>query len=383
MNAVEYPSVGGLQGQVVGDTSISSLGPSGTQLAYRGYEIEDLVHRASFEEVAFLLLHGELPLGSQLDNFCAELRRRRQLPAVLRELLEQLPQTVHPMEVLRTGVSLLGNLEPEDDLSEQWSSATRLLAAIPSIFVYWYRFSHDGVRVEIDQQSNSMAESILTMLHDRRPEPRHIAALNASLILYAEHELNASTFTARVCASTLSDLPSCVVAAIGSLRGSLHGGASESALAFIDQFASPKKAVAVVKKMLERGENVMGFGHAVYKRRDPRTAIIKEWARRLSKASGDRQLVPVSQAIEETVWGEKRLPANADFYHAATYRMLGIPDCLFTPIFVAARVAGWSAHILEQREHNRIIRPSARYRGPAQREFIPLSRRSAIIEEAY
>lgn len=369
------PGGAGLRGQSAGETTLCTVGRSGSGLTYRGYDIADLARKATFEEVAYLILAGELPDAGQLDAYRARLKGLRGLPAPLRQVLERIPPDAHPMDVMRTGCSMLGNLEPEGGFARQRDVADRLLGVLPSIINYWYRFSHDGVRIDIDTDEDSVAGHFLATLQGERPSALFRRVMDVSLILYAEHEFNASTFTARVCASTLSDMHSCVTGAIGSLRGPLHGGANEAAMALIDRFETPAAAVTEVRGMLARKEVVMGFGHAIYRRSDPRNAIIKGWAEKLAREVGDQAVYPISCAIEKLMWDEKELFANADFFHAAAYRFLGIPTKLFTPVFVCSRVSGWTAHVMEQRGNNRIIRPSADYIGPEPRAFAPLADR--------
>jgi len=353
----------GLRGQVAGRTALSTVGVEGSGLTYRGYDIKDLAEHCIFEEVAHLLLKGHLPNREELDAYQQRLRARRALPAPLAEALERIPASAHPMDVLRTGVSMLGTLETEQDFSEQDDVADRILALLPAIVCYWYRYSHDGVRIDTDVDADSIAGHFLRMLHGEQPDPVHEQAMHVSLILYAEHEFNASTFTARVCASTLSDMHSCITGAIGTLRGPLHGGANEHAMGMIEQWKSPDEAEREILGKLERKEKIMGFGHAVYRESDPRNAIIKDWAKRLAETVGDTVLYPVSERCEEVMWREKKLFCNADFFHASAYRFMGIPTKLFTPIFVMSRHTGWAAHVFEQRADNRIIRPSAEYTG--------------------
>jgi len=367
----------GLRGVSAGETAICTVGKGEAGLTYRGYRIEDLAEKAQFEEVAYLLLYGSLPSAPDLDGYLSGLMANRGLPALLREILERIPRDAHPMDVMRTGCSMLGNLEPEaDDFRDQDQVADRLLAVLPSILCYWYRFSHDGVRIETESDETYMGGHFLKLLHGCSPDDLHARVMDVSLILYAEHEFNASTFTARVCASTLSDMYSCVTGAIGSLRGPLHGGANERAMALIERFGSVEDAVKEVKVMLDRKEKVMGFGHAVYRNRDPRNAIIKQWAENLSRSSGNERLYTVSEAIERVMRDEKKLFANADFFHASAYHYMGIPTKLFTPLFVMSRITGWAAHIKEQRSNNRIIRPNADYIGSEPRAFVPLEDRS-------
>ncbi len=365
----------GLRGQTAGQTAICTVGAEGNSLRYRGYDVVDLAENASFNEVAFMILHGHLPNQAELDAFSHRLQEQRKLPAPLCEVLERIPADAHPMDVLRTGCSFLGNLEQELSFSNQLKVAERLLACFPSMVVYWYRFSHEGIRIETSSDEASVGAHFLRLLHGASPSELAAKVMDVSLILYAEHEFNASTFTARVCASTLSDLHSCITAAIGSLRGPLHGGANEAAMDMIEQYHSPEEAVADVMRKLEARELIMGFGHAVYKLRDPRNAIIKEWSRKLSETSENKVLYPVSEAVERTMKEQKNMFANADFFHASAYHFMGIPTKLFTPIFVMSRVTGWSAHCFEQRANNRIIRPGAEYIGPEPRPVVPLDQR--------
>ena len=299
----------------------------------------------------------------------------RGLPEALKRTLELIPRDAHPMDVMRTGCSMLGNLETEADFSEQEGAVDRLLAVLPSIVVYWYRYSHDGVRIDVETDDDTIGGHFLHMLRGDAPSELDVQVMSVSLILYAEHEFNASTCTGRVIASTLSDMHSAITGAIGALRGPLHGGANEAAMALIEKFASPEEAVEGLKGMLERKEKVMGFGHAIYSTSDPRNVIIKAWSKKLADAAGDTVLYPVSEAIEALMWDEKKLFANADFFHASTYRFMGIPTKLFTPIFVCSRVTGWAAHVMEQRANNRIIRPSADYSGPEARKVVPIAER--------
>jgi 2-methylcitrate synthase len=365
----------GLRGQVAGETALCTVGKSGAGLTYRGYDIADLAEHAQFEEIAYLLLRGKLPNRQELDAYKKKLQGLRGLPAALKTVLEQIPKDAHPMDVMRTGCSMLGNLETEQDFSEQDDKIDRMLAVFPSIITYWYRFVHEGVRIETDSDVDSIGGHFLELLHGKKPSELHERVMNVSLILYAEHEFNASTFTARVCASTLSDIHSCVTGAIGSLRGPLHGGANEAAMALIQKFKTPDEAEKGLLGMLERKEKIMGFGHAIYKESDPRNAIIKRWSKKLAEETGDTVLYPVSVRCEEVMWREKKLFCNADFFHASAYHFMGIPTGLFTPIFVMSRVSGWTAHVKEQRANNRIIRPSADYTGPADAKWVPIDER--------
>jgi len=365
----------GLRGQVAGQTALSTVGQAGAGLTYRGYDIKELAEQARFEEVAYLLLYGELPTQAQLADYERRLKSLRDLPPVLKEVLERIPASAHPMDVMRTGASFLGNLEPERSFEQQHDATDRLLATFPAMLCYWFQFSHHGKRIECTSDETSLGGHFLHLLHGKAPSELHRKVMDVSLILYAEHEFNASTFTARVCASTLSDLHSCITGAIGTLRGPLHGGANEAAMAMIEKFASADEAVEGTLAMLARKDKIMGFGHAIYKDSDPRNEVIKGWARKLADDIGDSVLYPVSEAIDKTMWEQKKLFPNADFYHASAYHFMGIPTPLFTPIFVCSRVTGWAAHVFEQRANNRIIRPSAEYSGVDQRKFVPIEQR--------
>ncbi len=367
----------GLRGQSAGETALCTVGKAAAGLTYRGYDIDVLADKASFEEVAYLLLYGHLPNRTELAAYEEKLMGLRSLPETLKKALELIPADAHPMDVMRTGCSFLGNLEPELTLEDQHQAADRLVATLPAIVLYWYRFSHDGVRVDtLNAHVPSLAGHFLTMLHDEAPNALHTQVMNASLILYAEHEFNASTFTARVCASTLSDMHSCVTGGIGSLRGPLHGGANEAAMDMIEPWKTPEEAEAALLHKLAHKEKIMGFGHAIYSERDPRNDIIKKWSKKLSDAVGDKHLYAVSERCEAVMWREKKLFCNADFFHASAYRFMGIPTKLFTPIFVCSRVTGWAAHVMEQRANNRIIRPSADYTGPDHADWIDIDDRA-------
>lgn len=365
----------GLRGQSAGQTAVCTVGAEGNSLRYRGYNVVDLASQSTFYETAHLILKGHLPTAVELTAWQAKLKGLRGLPLALREVLERIPATAHPMDVMRTACSFLGNIEPEGDFSNQDEVADRLLAALPATIVYWYRYSHGGVRIETATDDDTIGGHFLHMLHGAVPGELPARVMDVSLILYAEHEFNASTFTARVCASTLSDLHSCVTAAIGSLRGPLHGGANEAAMAMIEQYTSVAEAITDVQRKLAAKELIMGFGHAVYKVRDPRNAIIKGWSEKLSAEAESSILFDVSVAVEKVMKDSKNMFANADFFHASAYHFMGIPTKLFTPIFVMSRITGWAAHCFEQRADNRIIRPGAEYIGHADREYVPLEAR--------
>jgi 2-methylcitrate synthase len=366
---------GGLAGVTAGKTELCTVGKEGAGLTYRGYDIYDLVDGASFEEVAYLLLYGELPTRQELDAYIGRLRSLRGLPDELKSLLEMIPADAHPMDVQRTAVSFLGNIEPEGDFSNQSDTADRLLACLPSMLLYWHRFHTDGKRIDTATDDDSVAGHFLHMLHDEPPSEVHRKCLDTTLILYAEHEFNASTFAARVITGTLSDMHSAVTGAIGALRGPLHGGANEAAMALIQKFSTPEEATAGVLGMLERKELIMGFGHRVYTTSDPRNSVNKRMSKMLAEERGDMTLYEVSAAVEKVMWDEKKLFANADFFAASVYHFMGIPTYLFTPIFVCSRISGWAAHIMEQRSDNKLIRPAAEYVGPGLQKFIPIDER--------
>ncbi len=373
--AEKQPNGAGLRGQVAGKTALSTVGKSGSGLTYRGYDVKDLAENCQFEEVAHLILKGALPTQAELDAYKKKLKGLRGLPQALKEVLERIPKDAHPMDVMRTGCSVLGNLETETSFEQQQDATDRMLAAFPSIICYWYRYSHDGVRVETETDDDSIGAHFLHLLRGEKPNDLHEAVMHVSLILYAEHEFNASTFTARVCASTLSDIHSCITGAIGSLRGPLHGGANEAAMEMIENFQDPDDAEKGMLGMLERKEKIMGFGHAIYRESDPRNAIIKHWSEKLSRDVNGENLYNISVRCEEVMWREKKLFCNADFFHASAYHFMGIPTKLFTPIFVMSRLTGWAAHVFEQRADNRIIRPSAEYTGPELRKVTPIAER--------
>ena len=366
---------GGLEGIVAGRTALSTVGKEGMGLTYRGYSIEELSELATFEEVAWLLTRGELPTLSQLNDYRLRLQGLRGLPDALKSILEQLPATTHPMDVLRTGCSALGCLEPEDAVRGPLQIADRLLASFPSMLMYWHWYHTDGRRIDVETDAESVASQILWLLHGHAPSASHQRAMDVALTLYAEHEFNASTFTARVVTSTLSDFYSAITAAIGTLRGPLHGGANEAAFALIDRFDSPDDAERGVMELLRQKAKIMGFGHRVYRTADPRSDVIQRCAARLATETGDTRLYAVSERIERVLRREKKLFPNLDFYSASAFHFLGIPTLFFTPLFVFSRITGWAAHVIEQRADNRLIRPMADYAGPDPRPFVKLTDR--------
>ena len=366
---------GGLAGITAGETKLCTVGKEGAGLTYVGYDIYDLADNATFEEVAYLLLKGRLPTRAELDAYVAKIKANRGLPDALKTVLEMIPADAHPMDVLRTGVSFLGNVEPEGDFSNQEDTADRLFACLPSMMMYWHRFHADGVRIDTETDDDSIAGHILHMLHDKAPSELHEKSLSTTLILYAEHEFNASTFTGRVITATLSDMHSAVAGAIGALRGPLHGGANEAAMELIQKFDSAEAATAGIHEMLANKDLIMGFGHRVYTTSDPRNTVNKKMSKTLAEEAGDTVLYPVSEAIETVMWEEKKLFANADCFAATVYHFMGVPTYLFTPIFVCSRITGWAAHIMEQRANNKLIRPAADYTGPELQSWVDIDQR--------
>lgn len=366
---------GGLAGVVAGKTAIATVGKEGKGLNYRGYSIYDLAENATFEEVAFLLLHDHLPNQPELNDFCKRLQASRGLPMDLQNTLKAIPGGTHPMDVLRTGCSMLGCLEPEGSPDRQLEVAERLLACLPSILTFWYRYSSFGEVIDFESDEKSLAGYFLQKLNGTTPNDTHRHAMDVSLILYAEHEFNASTFTARVCTATMSDIYSAITAAIGTLRGPLHGGANEAAMELIEKFQTPDEAEAGIIQMLANKDLIMGFGHRVYTVSDPRNVIIKGFAESLSKDVNDTVLYPVSERIADVMWREKKLFPNLDFFSASAYHFLGVPTPMFTPIFVLSRVTGWCAHVFEQRADNKLIRPGAEYIGPDSRDYVSIDKR--------